>query len=90
MVAALETVVFLSAWQIKAKMPPQQSNGNVDKIEQNLPTSFDVSALIAKLKQHESELSDVIQRVRISELEPYKNDKLSPQEETRLFLAVAY
>ena len=70
-------------------MPPQRNNGNVEKIEQNLPTSFDVSTLIAKLKQYESELTNVIHRVRINELDAYKIES-SPQEETRLFLAVAY
>eukprot|EP00985_Skeletonema_marinoi_P014265 scaffold7206_cov143-Skeletonema_marinoi.AAC.7 len=70
-------------------MPPQ-SNGNVETMEQNLPTSFDVSTLITKLTQCESELTNVIQRVKIIELDPYKNDNKSPEEETRLFLAVAY
>jgi hypothetical protein len=61
---------------------------------QNLPTSFDVSALVDKLLQHESELRnhDVIQRVRIIELDPYKKININEvdEEATRLFLAVAY
>ena len=71
------------------KMSPQN---NVEIImEQNLPTSFDVSTLIAKLTQYEIELPNVIQRVRIIELDPYKNnDKSTEEETTRLFIAVAY
>jgi hypothetical protein len=59
----------------------QQNNDNIE-MERNLPTSFDVSALISKLKQYESELTNIIQRVKIIELDPYK--------ESRLFIAIAY
>ena len=57
--------------------------------EQNLPTSFNVTNLIAELTQYESELVGVIQRVKIIELEPYRSD-VHPDEKTRLFLAVVY
>jgi len=66
-------------------MSSRQNNNDVE-MERNLPTSFDVSALISKIRQCESDSTNVIQRVKIIELDPYGNGN----EETRLFIAVAY
>ena len=69
----------------------------------NLPISFDVTPLLSKLERLENKNgslqfgNNVIQRVKLIELDPYHHthDESQPQQTsdeatTRLFIAVAY
>ena len=73
----------------------------IESSNNNLPTSFDVTPLLTKLNELENDQKDnVIQRVKLIELDPYycatpSSDQPTlqqkqQQQQTRLFLAVAY
>ncbi|KAL7530662.1 hypothetical protein ACHAXR_005562, partial [Thalassiosira sp. AJA248-18] len=69
-----------------------------DLIHSNLPTSFDVTPLLSKLerleknekkkKKNDSQEVNLIQRVKLIELDPYASS--ANGDKTRLFLAVAF